>query len=167
MKIKTIVLLTLITFIYKTGFSQASHPDSNKVPHAYWVGGGIGGSTEGIELMANANAELGHHWLITGTAQLESYVVGGGLTVISYNLLGGKIYKQKASLFSFSAGLGAVSFDDHPSKVTVGVPVLLQTYWVIGQTFGFGLNATANLNSIQPTAGLSLNIALGRIATHK
>lgn len=35
MNIKTIVLLTLVTFSYKIGFAQTPHPDSNKVPRAY------------------------------------------------------------------------------------------------------------------------------------
>jgi len=147
----------------KTLSAQTTKADTTQIPRAYWIAGGLGGSTQGVEIMGNANAELDHNWLITGTAQIESGVFGGGREVEQFNLMGGKIHKWSRSFFSYSAGLSLVYVD----KITVGIPVLFQIYGVAGQFIGIGINACANLNPTTPTAGLSLNIALGRIATHK
>jgi hypothetical protein len=167
MKITTFTLLVIMLFTVTDSLAQVANTDTTAIPHAYWVGGGIGLSSQGIELMANANAELSNKWLITAAAQIESGVFNGPETVTPYSLLVGKVFKRKSSLFAVSAGLSAVSVDDHPSKVTIGLPVILQTYAVVLQTFGVGLNLTANLNSYQPTVGFSINIGLGYMATHR
>jgi hypothetical protein len=166
MKIKILAFFVIIILAcnFKTARAQVVKPDSiQQVPHAYWLAGGLGGSSRGIELMSNANAELGHKWLVTGTAQIESAAFGSGEDVEQFNVLGGKIFKEKASLFSVSAGLGIV----YINKATVGIPVLFQVYLVGGQFIGIGLNACANLNPTEPTAGFSINIALGRMATRR
>lgn len=158
-----IPLCIFLLLVCKSTLAQTTKSDTTQIPRAYWVAGGLGASSQGIELMSNANAELGHSWLITSTAQIESGIFGGGREVEQFNLMIGKIHKWQGSFMSYSAGLSIVYVD----KITVGIPVLFQIYGVAGQFIGLGINACANLNPTTPTAGLSLNIALGHIALHR
>jgi len=167
--------------VYVKAFRMAGYRkafgDGIIIPRSYWGSLGIGtGSLGSFTFSVNANQEFSYRLLITACAQAETNAFFGSTTIASYGVLAGEVFKQKFSLFTVSAGLSIVNvgtssgfFNSVPvtSQTTIGIPILIQGYLVGLQTVGLGLNAYANLNSIRSTLGLTLNLALGRMATHK
>jgi hypothetical protein len=158
-------ILFVLTGIFTNAVGQTTRRDSTRIPKAYWVGSGGGFSFLGdVEIMYNANAEIGNHWLITSLAQVEAKFFGSGnANIFTFGLQAGKVYKRGTGIFALSAGFAIMRVND---QKTAGVPVLIQAHTVILQTVGFGINLYANLNTISPSAGLNLTVALGRMATH-
>jgi hypothetical protein len=130
--------------------------------------------------MLGANAEIKNNILISANLIGETNQTFMSrprhiVDLTSFNALAGKIYKQRNSLISFSAGLGLVRVDRNDldlfskkteiSETTVGIPLSIQAYAIGFQTIGVGLNLYGNLNTKQSTAGIHLSVALGRIAT--
>ena len=110
--------------------------------------------------------------------------------VNNYNLLLGGLFKQRVSFISVSTGLGivhSISYIDsvyvasrttdiiytitkygstkinQNARYALNIPLLVQGYIVVAEPVGFGFNAYLNLNSVRTTAGLTVNIALGRM----
>jgi hypothetical protein len=188
MSLKTFTLT--IVLLVATVTTVNAQTDTTKIPHAWWVNMGFGKGTLG-SLSANValQAEVPKHWLISASFQAEPNHVGtknlGGaahdVDINSGNLLFGKIYKQTYSFWSVSAGLSFVNMDINDSygifpgapastqnnRYTVGIPIVVQGYIVGLQCAGIGLNAYVNLNTLQTTAGFQVQVALGRMQTHK
>jgi hypothetical protein len=163
---------------------QVRSVDSTGIRKSYWIAGRVGLSTLGsVSGMLVANAEIKNHILISASTTGETngildFSATHSVDVSSFNMLAGKIYKQRHSLISFSAGLGLVKIDTHDSEpgifgkvypesseTTIGIPLLIQAYAIGFQTIGVGLNLYGNLNTKQSTAGIQVCLALGRIAT--
>jgi hypothetical protein len=181
--------LLITTFIcvgmLSAAFGQVKSADSTQVPKSYFAAGGIGLSSLGsFSAMLVANAEiknrilLSANWIGETNVRILDSRAGHDVDVNSFNLLAGKIYKQRHSLISFSTGLGLVKVDERDvgggvfgkvnpvgRETTVGIPVLVQAYAIGFQAIGVGLNLYGNLNTKQSTAGFQLSVALGRIST--
>jgi len=168
----------------KTALAQQS--DNTKIPNAYWASFGAGASSLGaLSGMYSVNVQIPHNWLVTvdldGGANRsgKTYDTNYSQSVISFNILAGKMARQKFSLFTLSAGLGLVDvhtglgsygLQDAPyinkDQYTLGIPIVIQGYLVGLQAFGIGFSGNINLNTIKPTAGINLSFALGRMQTH-
>jgi hypothetical protein len=182
MKTNTIAALTMLVLIvaFNRGFSQAVPNDSTKIPKSYWGSLGVGQSSLGAFAgKLDANAEFANRLLVTASFQGETNSILGGTQLASYNLLLGKIFKQRISMFTLSAGIGLVNvttksfnlFSTEPSVSTsqtgIGLPIVIQGYLVAGQTVGFGVSGYLNLNTVKTTAGITFSLAIGHLATHK
>ena len=133
-----------------------------------------------VSAMLGANAEVKNRLVVslnwTGeTSSVLDFTAKHVVDVNSFNILAGKIYKQRNSLMSFSAGLGLArvhTFDSRNgaasyTETTVGLPLSIQAYAIGFQAVGAGLNLYANLNTKQSTAGIHVSLALGRISTRQ
>ena len=143
-------------------------------------------SVGGLSGTLNINAQIPNNWLLTlgldvggdrfGTQYSDNNI---SKTVGSYNVLIGKIARQKYSIVSVSAGLGLVEIETgagsyytqtpftNTRQYTVGIPIVFQTYLVGLQAVGLGISGNINLNTVKTTAGINLCFALGRMQTHK
>jgi hypothetical protein len=178
------ILLFAITFT--RSFAQSASRDSTKTPKSYWATFGLGYSSLGsIAAHLDGNAEIWNKCVITANLQTEvsDFFGKAGTTnfqVTTYNLLAGKIFKQKLTFITVSAGLGLVDVNtyngydkgilvfvktDSKNQFIGGVPIIIQWYGVINEVVGFGINGYVNLNTVRTTAGFTINIALGRITT--
>lgn len=188
MPLKTFVLtLVLFTVTFTTVNAQT---DTTKIPHAWWLNAGFGlGTLRSLSANIGVQAELPKHWLISATFQTEfnhfgEKILGGAVhdvTINTSNVLIGRIHKQTYSLWSVSTGLSLVNMDIHDSygvfpgapastqnnRYTIGIPIVVQGYVVGGQFAGIGLSGYVSLNTLQTTAGVQLQVALGRMQTHK
>ena len=181
-----VLIATLISIGFvSAAYAQVNTIDSLRVPKSYWVVAGGGLSTLGsVSATLIANAEIQNNILLSGSWIGETNVrildsrASHNVDVSSYNALAGKVYKQRHSLISFSAGLGLVRVKSWDSgggvfgkvspavtETTVGIPLLIQAHAIGFQAVGVGLNIYGNLNMKQSTAGVHLNIALGRMTT--
>jgi len=181
MKVKIIAPLSmlLLAMAFNKGFSQAVPNDSTKISKSYWGSVGIGASSSGFSASFIANAELLNRWLISANVQGEGPLFGDGNEVTTFNVLAGKVFKQKFCFLTLSAGLGYISVTNVSNsfnffspavttqRSTIGLPIVVQGYLVAFQTLGIGLSGYVNLNTIQSTAGINICIALGRLSTHK
>jgi hypothetical protein len=184
MKIKTVFCFTLLLLASTELklYAQDAKADTAKIPPSYWATLGFGPSSLGsVSGMLNVNLQIAGQWVITGSWQNEVNNLFGRspayfVQVNTYNLLAGEIYKQKISFITVSAGLGAVNvishngYTDHylnyvetnqQNRFTVGIPIMVQVDVAELRVAGIGINAYANLNTIRPTAGLTLNVAIG------
>jgi hypothetical protein len=178
--------LLLFACAHITAYSQKS--DSTTLRRSFWLGFGYGASTNrqsisGLINNVNLNYQLRGNRLITFNAQgdlgEQVFYTPGHITNISaFDILGGKIYTGNSSLFIIQAGLGLVhahSYDrtniptniiyNETNRYTLGIPLSVHTYLVGFKAMGIGIGAWANLNLIQPVAGINLNYAFGRIIT--
>jgi hypothetical protein len=186
---KIILVYTTILLLAVTStrsFAQESRRDSAKTPKSYWATFGLGYSSLGaLAFHLDANAEAWNKCVITANLQTEvsdlfGKAASNNFQVNTYNLLAGKIFKQKVTFITVSAGLGIVDvityngydkgfFDfvktSQNSQFTVGVPIIVQWYGVVTEVVGFGINGYVNLNTVRTTAGFTINIALGRMTT--
>jgi 3-deoxy-D-arabino-heptulosonate 7-phosphate (DAHP) synthase len=162
---------------------QSISTDSITIPRSYWVSGGVGLSTLGSAsagLVANAEIKnrilISAGWIGETSEKILDFSTNHSVNVSSFNALAGKIYKQRNSLISFSAGLGLVRLETRDTggarvssvtETTIGIPLLVQAHAIGFQAIGVGLNLYGNLNMKQSTTGIHLSIALGRIATRQ
>jgi len=170
--------------VYVKAFRIAAYEkavdDNSNIQKCYWVAAGFGQSSLGFfSIGANVNGELPRRQLITASVIGDTQSFLGGSDETNIGLLYGHIFKQGSFFFTVSAGISYVYFETidvylfstMPSTKTsqsgVGVPILVQGYFVAGQVVGFGINAYVNINSIQTTAGLTFTLALGRLSTHE
>jgi hypothetical protein len=174
----------MLDSVYVKAFRLAAYEkaidDNSNIQKCYWVAAGFGPSSLGfLSLGANINGELPGRQLITANIIGDTQSLLGGSEETNFGLLYGHIFKQGSFFFTVSAGISAVYFETadvylfstmsstKTSQSGVGVPILIQGYFVAGQVVGFGVNAYVNINSIQTTAGLTLTLALGRLSTHE
>ena len=195
-----IIFALLLTF--SNCFGQFAKPDTIKQnPKSYWGTFGFGASTIDYAFTAALNAELSGNYVVSASAQaefnrFEINILGpasGDFTyVYNYDLLFGKIFKQRISFFTISAGLGVINYTSYTDSVYVisqgsglfnstygavtinqrnryalNIPILLQGYLVIAKPVAIGFSGYVNLNRVHTTAGITLNIALGRMTTRK
>ncbi len=201
-KIFTCLIIFAFVLTFSNSFGQFAKPDSTKQAlKSYWATLGFGASTIGYAFTAALNAELPGSYVVSAYAQAEFNrfainVLGppsGDFTyVYNYDLLCGKIFKQRISFFTISAGLGVINYTSYTDSIYVisqgsglfnstygavrinprdryalNIPILLQGYLVIAKPVAIGISGYVNLNSIHTTAGITLNIALGRMTTRK
>jgi len=150
---------------------------------SFWLGFGYGASTNkqsisGMINNINLNYELRGHHLITLNAQGDLgeqvfYTPEHITNISSFDILGGKIYAGNSSLFTLQAGLGMVhlhsynrtniptpSIYNESNRFSIGIPLSAQAYLVGFKAAGIGVGAWANLNLLQPVAGLNLIMPL-------
>jgi len=173
----TLLYDSLYVKTYRLAAYKRALDDQVIIPRCCWGSLGAGGNTAGDGAFSvNVNEEFAQKLLVTESLQLETNGFLASTSVVNYSVLAGKIFKRKFSMFTLSAGLSYVTmtvspglFSDTPAihQSTVGIPVLIQAYLVALQTFGLGINAYANLNSVKTTAGITLSIAIGALATHE
>jgi hypothetical protein len=188
MKTKIIIICSFLIVGAATCYAQDTTKTTYHVPKAYWGNLGFGASSLGAFSGAlYLNAQITNKLLITAGGQAEtndSNFIDFGparqTNLGTANILIGSITKGQYALFTFSAGVSYVDlntknltgfFSSTPSSSTdqysVGVPLLVQGYWVIGQCLGFGGSLYANINTLQSTVGFTVNLAFGRMQTHK
>jgi hypothetical protein len=117
---------------------------------------------------------------------------GNYISLTNQNLLFGKVFKQKLTFIAASIGVGVinvVSYTDstyfvshnqngfldlsnyntvkthQKNQKAINIPILVQGYILVAEPVGFGFNAYLNLNKLRTTAGVTINIALGRMTT--
>ena len=177
--------------VYVKAFRQAAYEraiyGNSKIPKCIWGSFGMGvsaGTSGGGNVAINGNIEIPLGQLITLEGRTApSYPLG--ISINSFGVLYGIIFKQEYSFFTISVGITEVivdnTFEDtSPSNswfkpdittrvTTIGVPILLQYYAVVGrhQHFGFGVSVFANINSAQTLAGINLSLGFGRLSTHE
>ncbi|MDB5123392.1 MAG: hypothetical protein JWP94_1521 [Mucilaginibacter sp.] len=186
MKITLITFTALVLSSFAAAFGQAGHRDSTDIRRSLWGASGLGGSSLGaLSFMANGNAEIQHHWLLSVSAQAESSTFFN-LTakpttgVNTYGVLAGKIIKPRFAFFTISAGAALVNVYTHTnpglfgtgpqtrtSRYTIGFPILLQGYGVLFRALGVGLSGYVNINSVKTTSGIHMSMAVGRLTTRK
>ncbi|MBW4889799.1 hypothetical protein KXQ82_08730 [Mucilaginibacter sp. HMF5004] len=182
----TVSLCCLVVF---SCVSLPAHSQTiDSVKRSYWLGFGYGGATNkqsisGFINNINLNYQLRGNHLITLNAQgdlgEQAFYTPKHVTNIStFDILGGKIYSHNSSMFTLQAGLGLVhlhAYDrtnipsdiiyNESNRFSVGIPVSAQAYLVGFKAIGIGVGAWANLNLLQPVAGVNFNYAFGRIIT--
>ena len=189
MAIKTILLYALLIVGAATCTAQDTAKNKTKIPGAFWGEFGAGTSSiGGFSGIFYGNAQINQKLVLTGGLQGESnqsaallnFSARHEVDLNSISLFIGKIYKQEYSMFIISAGLSYVQYqqittyglfsatpDVNQSRYTVGVPILIRGYWVLGQCVGLGAGVYGNFNTQQSSGGVSLLLAFGRIQTHK
>jgi len=176
--------LMMFTFSFIKSYGQGPYHYQANIPDYYWLDLGAGKSSSGYSSVVwDANVQVSDSWLITGRLQgelnnLSSFGFKRGAGIYAYDLLAGRMLNQKFGLLIVSAGLGLVNvvssaaapngaYNNSTTNIqTVGVPILIQSYLVSLQTFGFGISGYINLNTIRCTAGITLNLAIGQIGTN-
>lgn len=164
-------------------FGQTATTDSINLKPNYWGSIGGGPTTLGsVGFNADLNAEMSDHWFISTEGQVETKTLnlfGSNVSTATFNVLAGKIFKQKLTFITVSAGLGLVDlntftsgglFPTTPSsskdQYGLNIPVEVNVYLVPVTPFAVGVGAYLNLNAINTTAGITLRLAFGRMSTH-
>jgi hypothetical protein len=164
-----------------SAFGQTTGADSINLKPNYWGSIGGGPTTLGaIGLNADVNAEISDHWFISTEGQVETQtflnLFGSNVSTASLNVLTGKVFKQRLTFITVSAGLGLVDvntynsgglFSNTPSssqdQYAVNVPIEVNVYFVPVTPFAVGVGLYANLNAINTTAGVTVRLAFGRM----
>lgn len=172
-----ILLLTCLNSICKA----QSLKDESLTPRSFWGSIGLGRSSLGsIAVSIDGNVELKKSILFTAIAQGESnsfldFSTRESKDVSTFDLLLGKIYKQKSTLITMSSGLGLIMVNTRTSsggilypstnkkQSTIGIPLLFRAYGVAFRTVGIGIGFYSILNTIKTTAGVTFNVSIGRI----
>jgi hypothetical protein len=171
--------------VYVKAFRLAAYEramdDNAIIQRCIWgaFGPGIGtAASNDINFTINGSIELPKRQLFSADLRVASGVLGGTATT-AFSLLYGGIFKQQYSFFTVSAGFSVVNVATNnfnlfsteqavnTSNFGIGVPIILQGYFVVGQHVGFGISAYVNLNSAQTIAGVNLSFAFGRLTTHE
>jgi len=165
-------------------FGQTTRVDSINLKRNYWGSIGAGPTTLGaVGLNADVNAEISDHWFISTEGQVETQtflnLFGSNVGVATLNVLAGKIFKQRVTFITVSAGLGLVDVNTYNSgglfsntpptsqtQYAFNVPIEVQVYFVPVTPFAVGVGAYLNLNAINTTAGITVRLAFGRMSTH-
>ena len=181
-KIRLLFIIAFSLLGYQ-GISQNLTNDNSDYVKCYWGDVGLGGSSLGsISAALGFHFEINRHVLITANimGEANSFIDFSSkpkIDVNTFNLLVGKISKQKSSIITYSAGLGLINYykKTYPGgflsplpavttkKYSIGIPLLISGYLIGFRTVGFGLSVYANLNTINTTAGLTLNFGIGRM----
>jgi len=171
--------LLLFTFPFTKSFAQGPYRYHADTPDRYWLDLGVGKSSSGYSSVVwDANIQISDTWFVTGRLEgepkdISSFGFNPGVGIYSYDILAGKILNRKSGFFTISAGLGIVQVvskagnDNNNSKTnsyTLGLPILVQRYFTLAPPVGFGIGGYINLNTIRPTAGITLNLAIGHFA---
>ena len=91
------------------------------------------------------------------------YVISAGISYVEH----ADRYHSAFGGFSFgSSSAGGSGAVDTQTKYTIGLPVLIRGYLVIGQCVGLGLGIHGNFNKEQCTGGVDLILSFGQIQTH-
>lgn len=189
MAIKKLLLYALLIAGAATSTAQDTTKSKKKIPGAFWGEFGAGTSSiGGFSGIFYGNAQITQKLVLTGGLQGESnqsaallnFSARHEVDLNSISLFIGKIYKQEYSMFIISAGLSYVQYQDKnlyglfaatpdviQTRYTVGVPILIRGYWVLGQCVGLGAGVYGNFNSQQSTGGATLLLAFGQIQTHQ
>ncbi|MDB5132068.1 MAG: hypothetical protein JWR02_1817 [Mucilaginibacter sp.] len=175
-------------------FGQAAATNNINAKHNYWGSLGFGPTTFGSSVLGgDLNAEIANQWVISAESKVElQSFLSSNVTVTTYDILAGKIFKQKFSFITVSAGLGLVDLNTvttstnaptvsstpqnqftltFPSytwhdQYALNIPIEVQMYFVPVTPFAVGVGAYVNLNTIRTTAGFTVRLALGRMSTH-
>jgi hypothetical protein len=181
MLIITACFLMMLTFSFTKSFGQGTYQYQTNIPVSYWLDLGAGKSSSGFSSVVwDVNAKISDSWFITGRLQGElnsfsSFGFKRGAGIYAYDLLAGRLLNQKFWFIIVSAGFGLVDvvssattyngvYNNSITTIqTVGVPILIQSYLASLQTVDFGICGYINLNTVRCTAGITLNLAIGRI----
>ena len=152
------------TFKFKT--KRSAQNDENT--GTSWISAGFGTGTLGC------TSFMGTFNIMGSNKRLASLGVQGdelknNSSLGCFNLTTGRVIKLKRSLFTLSAGVAFVdrqtpkanstNSTDYNDQITIGIPVLLQGYFITEQHLGFGVNGYLSLNTIRTIAGFTINIA--------
>lgn len=174
---------------FKKAHGQVIKADSITARRNYWGSISFGASSLGsLAAGLDANAELASHWAVTIEARGELnrfwgiYQETPNVDVNTYNVLGGKIFKQRSSFLVVSAGVGLVDvysytyllpngsyahdITSQQDRYALNVPVEVQMYFVPVTPFAVSIGAYVNLNKLKTTAGITGKFAFGRMSTH-
>jgi hypothetical protein len=175
---------TMLLTWCNTAFGQTTATDSVNLKPNYWGSIGGGPTTLGaVGLNADVNAEISDHWFISTEGQVETQtflnLFGSNVSTATLNVLAWKIFKQRLTFITVSAGLGLVDlntfssgglFSTTPStsqdQYALNVPIEVNVYFVPVTPFAVGVGAYLNLNAINTTAGITVRLAFGRMSTH-
>lgn len=191
MKIAVIIFLPAVILLanFTTAYSQTVKPDSITARRNYWASISLGASSLGqLSAGLDVNAELANHWAIAANIKGESnrfldiYQETPNVDVTTYNILGGKIFKQRSSFLTVSAGLGladvytytyllpngsyAKDITSQQDRYALNIPIEVQMYFVPVTPFAVSIGAYVNINNVKTTAGISGKFSFGRMSTH-
>jgi hypothetical protein len=172
--------------IFNDASAQITPTDSIKLRRSFWIELGIGGSSLGSGAIAGStHVEFKNHLLMSFSAQAEvnrslNFSSYPTKQVSTYNLLAGRIVNQHFGVLAISGGLGFVNYHTSTSNDlfssaatiekdnnSVNFPILVQENFELGRVIDLGISGYANLNTVQTTAGISVNLIFGRLVTLK